>query len=544
MSHLSHSDFLQILVCHQLEIYRLCCLYIKRLLKKLKLLFKANIPLFFLLSFLIVFLYINSITGKFLVDDIPGFVENPSVINGIWSVETFRFQNLMYALIYKVFGLNNVILHLISIAVHIINSILVFVFLFMLFGKRVAGIATFLFAAHPVNSEKVSWISANNYLFNGTLTLLILITYFLYRNSGRKTYYITSLLIYILGLGFLGHQWIMITPAFILIFDMYFLKNNMWKKFLYVLPFIIPTILYFFFYVNSNLINPRIEHVSFYNESRDLNIPWIMRAPYSIYTSVKLLVYPSNLSIYHEVDPQEQNLQTAQLLSLIIISIIIFLFFYNRKMSLLMFLIYVSLIPVFAPQMVTWVTAERYLYLAVVFYSVIITKIILGVSDKFDLKKLPLISTLSLLILYSYIVITRNNDWQSEKSLWASTVNKTPFPEKVYNNLGETYYKENDFPNAALNFSNAIKINPIYSFAYHNLARVYLVQKNYELAELGFKKATDLNPTLYQAWFGLATIEVQKNDYAKAVEYLNMTLEVKPDYEKAINLLSKLNPSQ
>ncbi|EKD95320.1 MAG: Tetratricopeptide repeat protein, partial [uncultured bacterium] len=282
-------------------------------------------------------------------------------------------------------------------------------------------------------------------------------------------------------------------------------------------------------------------HVSFYNESRDLNIPWIMRAPYSIYTSAKLLVYPSNLSIYHEVDPREQNLQTAQLLSLIIIGIIIFLFFYNRKMSLLMFLIYVSLIPVFAPQMVTWVAAERYLYLAVVFYSVIITKIILGVSDKYGLKKLPLISTLILLVLYSYIVITRNNDWQSEKSLWASTVNKTPFPEKVYNNLGETYYKENDFPNAALNFSNAIKINPSYSFAYHNLARVYLVQKNYELAELGFKKATDLNPTLYQAWFGLATIEIQRNDYAKTVDYLNKTLEVKPDYEKAINLLSKLD---
>ncbi len=206
-----------------------------------------------------------------------------------------------------------------------------------------------------------------------------------------------------------------------------------------------------------------------------------------------------------------------------------------------MFLIYVSLIPVFAPQMVTWVAAERYLYLAVVFYSVIITKIILGVSDKYGLKKLPLISTLILLVLYSYIVITRNNDWQSEKSLWASTVNKTPFPEKVYNNLGETYYKENDFPNAALNFSNAIKINPSYSFAYHNLARVYLVQKNYELAELGFKKATDLNPTLYQAWFGLATIEIQRNDYAKTVDYLNKTLEVKPDYEKAINLLSKLD---
>ena len=65
--------------------------------EKLKLLFKANIPLFFLLIFLIVFLYINSITGKFLVDDIPGFVENPSVINGSWSIETFRFQNLIYA---------------------------------------------------------------------------------------------------------------------------------------------------------------------------------------------------------------------------------------------------------------------------------------------------------------------------------------------------------------------------------------------------------------------------------------------------------------
>ena len=73
------------------------------------------------------------------------------------------------------------------------------------------------------------------------------------------------------------------------------------------------------------------------------------------------------------------------------------------------------------------------------------------------------------------------------------------------------------------------------------VAGVYLVQKNYELAELGFKKATDLNPTLYQAWFGLATIEIQRNDYAKTVDYLNKTLEVKPDYEKAINLLSKLD---
>src|SRR3989337_4101041 len=129
-------------------------------LEKLKLLFKANIPLFFLLTLVILFLYINSITGKFVVDDIPGFVENPSVISGIWSPETFRIQNLMYALVYKVFGLNNIVLHLISIAVHIINSFLVFILLFMLFGKRVAGIATFLFAFHPVNSETVSWISA------------------------------------------------------------------------------------------------------------------------------------------------------------------------------------------------------------------------------------------------------------------------------------------------------------------------------------------------------------------------------------------------
>ena len=479
-----------------------------------------------------------------MVDDIPGFVENPSVISGIWSPETFRFQNLMYALVYRVFGLNYIVLHLISIAVHVVNILLVFALIFMLFGKRVASVGTVLFAIHPVNSETISWISSNNYLFNGTLTFLILIIYLLYKNSNKKAYYIASLLLYIFGLILLGHQWTMITPAFILILDLFLLKGPIKKKFLLSLPFIIPTILYFFLYVNSSLLNPRIQYVSFYNESKELNIPWITRAPHSIFISTKLLVYPADLSIYHEVDPRPEKMQTAQIMSLAIIGVNMFLFFHNRKLGILMFLIYVSLAPVFTPQMVTWVAAERYLYLAVVFYSVIITKIILGISDKFNIKKLPITLTILLLVLYSYKIVTRNNDWQNEKSLWASTVNKTPFPEKVYNNLGEAFYKESDYKGAAIHFSNALRLNPSYSFAYHNLARTYLALKNYEQAELGFKKAVELNPTLYQAWFGLVAVEIQKNDLAKAVEYLNKTLEVKPDYTKAIDLLNKLNSNQ
>ena len=269
-----------------------------------------------------------------------------------------------------------------------------------------------------------------------------------------------------------------------------------------------------------------------------------MRVPYSISASAKLLVFPSELSIYHEVDPREQNLLNAQLLSLVIIGMTIFLFFYNRRLSILILLIYITLTPVFAPQMITWVTAERYLYIAAVFYSVIITKIILAVSDRLNFKKLPVAITLILLVLFSYKIVTRNNDWQNETNLWLSAVNKTPYPEKVLNNLGETYYKLNDFQNAALNFSNAIKINPTYSFAYHNLARVYLAKKNYEQAELGFKKAVELNPILYQAWFGLAAVEIQKNDRAKAIDYLNKTLEVNPEYEKATTLLIKLNSIQ
>lgn len=180
-------------------------------------------------------------SNGFIWDDPWMIIDNPYIrtldAENIGKIFTAQYMGqyspvntLYYCLVYKVFGLNPFIFHSINILVHIINSILVFIFIYELLEQkaneklkgRIVDIAFFcalLFSITTVQVEVVAWISASKILLYSFFFLLSLIAYLRYLRYNKRKYFILSHLFYILSIG--SKEQAVILPLSLILIDYY-----------------------------------------------------------------------------------------------------------------------------------------------------------------------------------------------------------------------------------------------------------------------------------------------------------------------------------
>ena len=135
----------------------------------------------------------------FINFDDPDYVTgNPRIQAGItwmtikWAFTTVDAGNwhpvtwLSHALDWQLFGGNAAAHHLMSLAIHLINSVLVFLVLLRLTGAtwRPAAVAA-LFAVHPAHVESVAWISERKDVLSTFFGFFTLLAYAKYAASVR-----------------------------------------------------------------------------------------------------------------------------------------------------------------------------------------------------------------------------------------------------------------------------------------------------------------------------------------------------------------------
>ncbi len=171
----------------------------------------------------IVFLHTFSNDFQYKWDDQWMLLEQPFVTDFSWYSMKFHFLNfyhgqyspintLFYSLIYSLFGLNAGAFHTACLIVHIANMLLVYAIIRTILkqektawsAKRIklyASIVTTLFAIHPLQVESVAWISASKVLLYALFCLAGISFYLRYINSGKGSWYIVTLICYLLAFG-------------------------------------------------------------------------------------------------------------------------------------------------------------------------------------------------------------------------------------------------------------------------------------------------------------------------------------------------------
>ncbi len=509
---------------------------------------EENILFFFLLLIAVILLYANTVNGQFLsADDIPGIRDNPAIRNFTASLNSFELEKILPAVMFKAFGMTPVPYHVMSIFMHYINVILVFVFVFLLFGKAPAIITTLVFLLHPLNTEAISWISAYGYLFYTAFTLIILTNYIMWNKTKNNNYLIAVLAAYTFCLIFYRKPWVALIPVFIVIIDQLVLEPKInFKKIQTYILLLIPTLVYMFTYVRQTYAFRTEALVTLYYNDPKNATPYINRILYTTYMTLKLMLWPMALTIYHEgekVPSVEFFTVLSALVSLALIGLVIYLFIKSKKdptnkhIAAMILLIYSAMLLSYYPIVVVWAMADRYLYIATIFFGVILGLLYNKAKNKTIFRNLLIL----LLILYAVRTVVRTNDWKDSKHLWIATQKVSPYSYRVYNNLGDVYSQENRLNLAIKEFQTSLMLSPTFADAVHNLGFTYYQIGEKEMAKEYLKKAFEMNPHLYQALHKLGVIAYEEGDIELARQYFLKAAEINPTFEPVLNNLKFLD---
>ena len=255
----------------------------------------------------------------------------------------------------------------------------------------------------------------------------------------------------------------------------------------------------------------------------------LAQVPIAITSYLELIFWPKALTLYHS----EMSFSSVEFYSRVVVFLVFLAltaWVYKKSKPVFFWLSFfvISLLPVLTPFGISWIVAERYVYLGAIgiFAAVAIaiekTTTQLGRSSSFYV-------ILCLLLLpLTARTIDRNNDWKNQDTLWLATAKTSPSSPQNHNNLGDLYGRRGDLERSAEEFKKAIELNPGYADAYHNLANTYQQMGRLDEAIENYQKAAEINPLLWQSCQNLAAIYFEREEFELAKEWMEKAVAANP----------------
>jgi protein O-mannosyl-transferase len=480
------------------------------------------------LVILVFAVYANSFGNGFVSDDVAGFLRNEnigkfsSVFNGPMH---FSLSAFFQFFAFHIGGLHPFAFRIINILSHLGCVILIYTLIALSMKKQIAFIAAALFAVHPLLTESVSWISGGLYSLYAFFFLLSFLYYLFSKNNQKYFYY--SVAFFILAL-FSSEKAIVLFLVFPLYeFALGDLKLN-WKK---ALPyFAVGVVMALLFVTKIGTRVSDVESMSYQQGGGGLYNP-LMQIPVAIGSYIGLMFWPAKLTLYHTEMSFGRGIFSLMVVTVLVyLGLLIYTYRKNRVVFFWLLFFVVTLLPTLTPFKISWIVAERYVYLGTL-------GIIIPVAMLFDKlletnengKMVGYFALILIVASLSVRTIIRNRDWQSEDTLWIATGQVAPSGQNIHNNLGDVYARQKNYPKAIEEFQKATQINPNYADAYHNLANTYQQVGQLDLAETNYQKALSINPKLWQSFENLAAIYFNQGDFQKAHDYMEKALEINPN---------------
>jgi tetratricopeptide (TPR) repeat protein len=275
-----------------------------------------------------------------------------------------------------------------------------------------------------------------------------------------------------------------------------------------------------------------------YQSSGGMFNPFV-QIPVAIGSYLKLIFWPAKLTLYQtEMSFTRGQFIVFLLTFLAFLGATIWGYLKNKTVFFWLAFFFITLLPTLTPLKISWIVAERYVYLGTLGIIVVVAVLfdkILKLNE--NAKMVGYFALVIIVASLSVRTIIRNRDWKSEDTLWIATAQVAPSGQQIHNNLGDVYARQGDFDRAVAEFKTAIEINPNYADAYHNLANTYQQMGQADAAVANYEKALSINPQLWQSYQNLAAIAFDRGDFQKALENIKKALEIDPQNPQLQNNL-------
>jgi tetratricopeptide (TPR) repeat protein len=477
-------------------------------------------------------------------DDDKYITENPVIKSGITrqsAIEVFKPHYFMWhplttftnMLDCQLFGLNPLGHHLVSLTLHIVNSLLLFWILVNLTGTMWASaFVAAVFALHPLQVESVAWASERKTVLSGLFWFLTIAAYVHYTKQPRLRRYLLVLLIF--GLCIMTKPTVVTLPLVLLLLDYWplgrFGKHPQAHLLIEKIPLLV--------------LSAALSAITFIVQQEGGAVKTLERMPLDFRVANTFIAYiryigkliaPCRLAVFYPLPYTNFPIDTAVVCAIlfILITAVSIYFGLRRRYVIMGWLWYVgTLVPVIGlVQSGDQAIADRYMYLpmlGLLFIGVWTVKELF--SRRFFEK--VIITALATAALVSAVIITRTqvSYWQNSKTLFEHTLKVTENNTIAENSMGCILYNEGNYSEAEKHLRNSVKICPPYFDAQSNLGKVLLAQGKLDEAIGCFTKLLPANKTIEDLHYNLAMALSRQKKYDEAIRHLAAVIEINPRY--------------
>ena len=515
------------------------------------------------------------------IDD-PVYVTNNIHVNtGLtidnikWAFTTPHSANwhpltwISHSLDCEIFGMNPMGHHLVNLLLHIVNTLLLFVFLRKTTGCIWrSGFVAALFAMHPLHVESIAWISERKDVLSTLFLMLTLLSYTHYVKSPCIKRYL--LVMWMFALGLMSKPMLVSVPILLLMMDYWPLnrKSRFWILVREKLPL-------FALAVASCIVTYLVQQSGGAVRSLDQYGSGVRIAnTFVAYIGyIVKMIWPMNLSALYPHPGNALPIWQVIVCAMLLIGTTYLAIRISRNHQYVGvgWLWYVvTLVPVIGlVQVGQQAMADRYTYIPLIGLFVIIAW---GIPDllarfRFTRQAILAVPAAFIIIALSGCTWIQIGYWKNGMTLYEHALEATsghpmvhfvladalfdkgevsqaikhfkkaieiqPNLAEAHNGLGFVYAKQGKADAAIAEFAKALKIKPNLASAHCNLGFVFIARGETDKAISHLSKAVEIDPSNVEAYCNLASALGQHGDYDKAIDHYNKALEINPDMAQA-----------
>jgi tetratricopeptide (TPR) repeat protein len=440
------------------------------------------------------------------------------------------------------FGLKAGWHHAVNLAIHTINTVILFLVLRSMTGAPVrSAFVAALFAIHPLHVESVAWVSERKDLLCGFFFLLTIGAYTRYaRERFRWGNYILVLLLYSLGL--LSKPMAVTLPFVLLLLDYWPLQRTesvcRSRLLLEKVPFFAMAL------AVAGITTLGWGGVNL-GAMAGLPLPWRLgNAVVAYATYLFQMAWPRGLTVFYIHPARNLSLWSVGL-ALALLTAITWIVIWQRRRRYLTvgwFWYLGMLIPVIGiTQSGAQAHADRFTYLPLIGIFLALTWLAADLSSSFKVPT-PLTGFLASLLLVMLMLVAGHqvSFWRTDLDLWAQCLSLNHSNPIALNNMGLALSRVGRDDEAMALFQEACRLEPDYSTARLNIAMEKMRHGNSPEASSELLKIIRNNPRDETAYYNLSILSQQEGRKSDAMTSLRDALKINPSFGEASLSLAAL----
>lgn len=480
--------------------------------------------------------YVNSFNNFFVWNDWPLIIENflikdwrnlPEIFSSaFWKPlvgepsQIYRpLVSLSFMADFSLWGLEPWGYHLTNISLHVANSILAYFLMRVYVSPITALMGAVLFAAHPIHTEAVTYISGRGELLMSLFLLSGTLAFLQSKKRRSRLLYLVSLPFFFLAV--LAKETAVIFPLLLFAADITAFPSS-WRSqrsrtFARLAgPLVVLGIYYL---LRKFLVAMTLPAYSFAAPDFFAHLFLTLKA---IPLYLALLLFPLNLHFIHPLNlPSFLDVQ-------LILSVLLLLgagwgLRYaarsgNQAVGFALLWSLIGLLPLVHFTRFNFPLLESWFYLPSLGFFLLVAWA-LSWLQFWSASRIHLWLTLLIAVLLGGLTFSRNSDWKDDLQISLHTNAASPDDPVSLRLLGHAYFRRGKTPEAEKAFQKAISLSPGDPRLHESLGRLYGFLGKGEEALAGYQRMLALRPQDPYSYWRMARFYLEKRDFAGAEKY-------------------------